>query len=960
MCNCIEIIGAKSNNLKDVDVKIPKGELTVFSGVSGSGKSSLVFDTLYSVGKQQFDELMDNSNFQSSGISKADVRDIKGLIPVVALEQKTYQKNPRSTVGTITRTLQMQQALFALAGEAQCPYCGRKLKQLPIPQIVSELMRLPEGTVVELRSPIKKKYAQNYENLMENIKKKYIGKIYIDGKPYKTSELPSLDNSKEYPIEAVLNSVVVSKALYKQILKSLETIQILTDDNPFIILHIFDDKGQPVTNESFYTQLGCCEHHMILLPLQAYHFSYNTAIGACETCLGLGVDAKAYPDFIVADPHKSIAKGALHKGVYSLVSDSLNGVILYSLSVKYGFSLDTPYEDLPKQIQDILIYGTNGEEVEMINPPNAKKQSYIVGSVRPFEGFVENLERQHRELMFRRTNGDTISNFTFEECLVECECPSCKGDRLKPPFLSITFCGRNIADYMRMPITELKAVFQEILSQEELSEDVRLIAKKFYDRVCVLYDIGLGYLNLGRPMDSVSGGEAQRIKLSSHLQSDLTGLLYIMDEPSVGLHARDVSRLIKNLKKLKEKGNTIVVVEHDLEIMKSADHIIEIGPRAGKGGGQVIAEGTVTEVMNNSQSVISPFMKDASQFAVTREPRKTTDQYLKIVDAHQNNLKHVSVDIPLHMLVCVTGVSGSGKSTLINETLVNFLLSKKYGKRLVPGKHQSIEGTEFLNNVINIDQKPIGTSKSSTVATYIGIFDQIRQIYADLPEYKERGYTAQDFSLVSKKGLRCYNCNGEGIKTIKVRYMPEIESICPVCKGDCYSEEGLKGNYKNKNIASALRMSIDEAYKFFAEHELLRSKLHVMMELGLGYLSLGQKTNTISGGEAQRLKLAFELSKKKGNKDNLYIFDEPSVGLHPLDVERLINYIDRLVTIGNSVIIIEHNLDIIKSADYIIDIGPDGGVDGGRVVAVGTPSQVSLNEKSYTGQYLKPIFKRKN
>ena len=677
MKNNIKIIGAKHNNLKNITLDIPKGKLIVFTGVSGSGKSSLVFDTLYSEGRRKFNALLEVNDYQSKGMTQANVQEIKGLTPVVALKQITSQKNPRSTVGTITRTLHMLQALFAAEGISHCPYCGHDLLQISNSKIVSELMKIKEGYSIELRSPIYRKYAQNYESLIEDVKKLYISHISIDGTVYKVSELPEFNDNQEYAIEIILDRFSIFQSHYKQIVKSLDMIKTMLDNNMMLILYLYDENGEYVKEHEIFTNLGCCEHHSILLSLQASHFSFNNPVAACDMCLGLGVDAKAYPEFMVVDSEKSIAQGALHKGIYSLIPDSLNGVILYSLSIKYGFSLDVPYKDLSDEVKDIIMYGTKGEAIEMINPPLAKKKSYIVGKTREFGGFVADLEKQHRELMFRRTNGDNITTYSFEDCLVECECPMCKGGRLKPQFLNITFQGNNIFEYTEMSIDKLKDYFGQLCDEEDISENVQVIVTDLYQRLNTICETGVPYLNIGRRMDSVSGGEAQRIKLSGHIGSDLMGLTYILDEPSIGLHARDISRLTRTLKHLRDNGNTVVVVEHELEIIKNADYIVEIGPGAGRNGGNVVAQGTLAEIWENEKSITIPYIKNPNKIPASFVIRKPNGQYLSIIDACENNLKNISLDIPLHMFVCISGVSGSGKTSLINKTLVNYLLIKK-------------------------------------------------------------------------------------------------------------------------------------------------------------------------------------------------------------------------------------------------------------------------------------------
>ena len=953
----IEIIEASEHNLKNVSVKIPKGSYTVVTGVSGSGKSSLIFDVLYSEGQRKFAEISDSyGSFYGSRLPKADVQAIKGLTPVIALEQKKALNNPRSTVGTLTGLYSSMRMLYSVLGSGKCPYCSSLLTQISASKLASVLMTLTEGYMVELRVPIKPTYKQTYESLLDSIKKQHYSRVYVDGRIYSVNEAPYLDNQREYKMEIVIDKFSIQQDLYRQLIKSIETIKSTMENSPYMCVEIIPPPDERADADKVYKDLGCCEHHIILMELSPSHFSFNGAKSACSTCFGLGSSYKALPQFMVVAPEKSIYKGALHKGVYNMTPDSLNGVILYSLSLKLGFSLDEPYECLPAKVKGILMYGTNGEKVHMVNPPDAKKKSYIVGTTREFKGFVYELERHHRDLVLRRSSGEPVTEFTFEKCLVESECPDCKGGRLKKSFLEIAVFGKTMFEVSKMPLRDLKCLFESVLEQDTLTRDIKPVVEDICYKLGLLCDIGLYYLNIGRRVDSISGGEAQRIKLASQIGSDLTGLVYILDEPSIGLHDKDVSNLIAMLKKLKDIGNTVIVVEHDLDIIRSADHVIEIGEGAGANGGTIVAMGSVEEIFKDPCSLTAQYMRNMNKIPIPSKTRPNTGKSLKVINAHENNLKHVTVQIPLYQLVCITGVSGSGKSTLINEILAKKLLAEKLNRRVLPGAHEALIGLEYINNVVSIDQKQIGTSSSSTPATYMGIFDRVRALYAQLAESLQKGYTALDYSLTRQNGLRCYNCEGKGIVVTKLQYMPDIESPCPICSGDCYSEEALRFKYKDKIIAEVLRMSVDEAYDFFYEDKLLTRKLLIMKELGLGYLSLGQKSSTISGGEAQRIKLAYELSKNKGARDNLYILDEPSTGLHPADIEKLIYCLNRLVDSSNSVMVIEHNIDIIKSADYLIDMGPNGGEDGGLVVAQGTPFEISKAPHSHTGKALKPYF----
>jgi len=952
----IRIREARQNNLKNVSIDIKHNCITTVTGVSGSGKSSLIFDVIYGEGQRKFMELSGHENtYMTDTLPKADVKEVKGLTPVVALEQKKGRSNPRSTVGTMTGLNKLINTLFAREAVGNCLKCGAELKQVSIATLVNMLMMLPEGYTVELRCPVEKRRNQSVESLLKDLKKLLVSKIYIENNEYNLDDDFEIDIEKISSLEIFLDKFTINHKLQRQILKSIE---VMTDliNNPFIHLIIRNRNGEHDRHtEEIYGKLGCCEHEYILIELNPSNFSFNDPRSACPNCLGLGFSYKANPDFLVVNPKKGLYKGALHSSIYNLVPESKNGVVLYTLSQKYGFDLYMPYEELPDRVKDILMYGTKGEKIKIINTPNAKRKSPFTGKEYVFKGFVEEMEKYHTRQTFRKSSGEEVKD--NKKCMVECECPECNGGRLKPQFLRLTVKGKNIQDVSNMQLVNLLEYCKNILNSE-IGFETKVILEELVRKLNILCDIGLYYINIDRRSDSISGGETQRIKLSKQLGSDMAGMVYILDEPSIGLHMRDVKNMVRIIKELKDNGNTVIVIEHNLDVICCGDNIIEIGPGAGKNGGEIIYNGEREGLLKCEKSLTRRYILDKNIIKPNLEKSFNFDEnnQIKIVNASQNNLKNITVSIPLNSFVCITGVSGSGKSTLINDILVKKLEYVKNRKLVTPGKHERIEGIEKIRNIINIDQSRIGTSSASTPATYMEVFDRIRVLYSKLPECAEKGYTARDFSLSSQNGLRCYKCAGKGIITTKIQYMPDIETVCPACKGECYSSEALKYKYKGKNINEVLNLSVDDAIHFFEDDSYIHKKLAVMKELGLGYLKLGQHTSTLSGGEVQRLKLAYELSKNKGNGGNLYVFDEPSTGLHVDDVRKLIDSIYMLVKNGNSVIVIEHDMDIIKSSQYVIDMGPEGGDGGGEIVAVGTPYEISKCENSYTGQFLKQYF----
>lgn len=949
----IEISGANQNNLKNVSVEIPRDKLTVITGVSGSGKSSLAFDVIYGEGQRRFlDSISTFAKSRISQLKKAKVEYVRGLSPVIAIEQKKSNNNPRSTVGTVTDISDYLRLLYATAGEGVCPECGQALKQLSAAQIAEHIQSLPGGTIVELRAPVYKSFGEDYDYTFQQLREKGYKNLLVDGEPYSLAEKRELDETRDYQIELIIDRFTLKKDTYIQITKTIEAAMLALEEDIMIKVEVIGEVDQ-----SFYTGFCCPKHHFTLCEMQPFHFSFNSPASACHTCLGVGMSYVVEPRFLVVAPEKSINRGALKNTVFNPNGrDSYKSVIMYSLSQKYGFSLDTPFHELPNHIHDILFYGTKGEPVEMLQPPFSNKKNWITGRERPFWGFVHELESWYRHYIRKSTTTEAFEPNFIKECMIEKICPECKGARLKKQRLQVTVGEKNIDQLGRMQLPELLEFLNSLHFDPKIENVATTIIREISNRLTLLIDIGLHYINLNRRSDSISGGEMQRIKMSTQISSELMGMLYVMDEPSIGLHPRDSNRVIETMKKLRDIGNTVIVVEHDLDTIKNADHIIEIGPGPGIHGGTVVAAGTLKDIMEETKSKTGQYLSGAAKIVVPKQRRNLGDHFLSIQGARENNLKNIDLDIPLGVFVCITGVSGSGKSSLINEILYKQLKINKTGARIVAGEHDFVFGADLINNVINIDQTPIGRNSKSNPATYIGLYDKIRELFAMQPEAMEKGYTAIDFSLTHANGTRCEHCAGDGILVTNLQFMADIETICPMCKGMRFSEEGLEIKYKDKSIADVLEMTVEEALQFFHDHKYLKHKLGIMNELGLGYMRLGQSSTTLSGGEAQRVKLAYELAKIKKGAHNLYIMDEPTTGLHLSDIDKLLICMNKLVDNGHTVIVIEHHLDVIKSADYIIDIGPEGGSKGGFIVAEGTPEQVTKVEASHTGMFLKEVL----
>lgn len=949
----IEISGAKQNNLKNISLEIPRDKLTVITGVSGSGKSSLAFDVLYGEGQRRFlDSISTFARSRISQVKRAKVDYIRGLSPVIAIEQKKSNSNPRSTVGTVTDINDYLRLLFSTAGTGSCPECGHPLEQLSAAQIAEHISTLPVGTVIELRAPVYKIFGEDYNYTFQQLREKGFKKLLVNGEPFNLSDKKELDETKEYSIDLIIDRFTLKKDSYIQVTKSIEAAMLSMEEDIMIKVEVIGG-----SDRSFYEGYACPEHHMFLCDMQSFHFSFNVPVSACHTCMGVGMSYVVEPRFLVVAPEKSLNKGALKNTVYNVNGkDSYRNVALYSLSQQYGFSLDTPFNELPKEIHELLFYGTKGVPLKMVQPPGSTKRNWIVGREIPFWGYVHELEHWYRQYIRRTTTTEAFEPTFIKDCMIEKICPECNGARLKKQRLQVTVGGKNIDELSRMQLPELVEFLEGLTFREDMRDVASAVIREILNRLKLLIDIGLHYISLSRRSDSISGGEMQRIKMSTQISSELMGMLYVMDEPSIGLHPRDSMKVIDTMKKLRDIGNTVIVVEHDVDTIRNADYIVEIGPGPGIHGGNVVADGSLEDIMKEPASITGQYLSGRATIPVPAKRRTLGDTFLSIQGARENNLKNVDIDIPLGVFLCITGVSGSGKSSLINEILYKQLKIDKTCARIVPGEHDFLFGSELINSVINIDQTPIGRNSKSNPATYIGIYDKIRELFAEQPEAMDKGYTALDFSLTHANGTRCEHCSGDGIIVTSLQFMADIETVCPMCKGMRFSEEGLEIKYRGKSIADVLAMTVEEALDFFKDHTYLKHKLKIMNELGLGYMCLGQSSTTLSGGEAQRVKLAYELAKIKKGAHNLYILDEPTTGLHLSDIAKLLDCLNKLVDQGHSVIVIEHHLDVIKSADYIIDLGPEGGNKGGYIVAEGTPEQVAKVGESYTGRFLQTVL----
>ena len=941
MQNFIEIKGARENNLKNIDLTIPRDKLVVLTGLSGSGKSSLAFDTIYAEGQRRYVESLSSYARMFLGqMEKPDVDYIDGLSPAISIDQKTTSKNPRSTVGTVTEIYDYLRLLWARVGTPHCPICGKEIKQQTIDQIIDQVLALPEATRIQVMAPVIRGKKGEHAKIFEDARRSGYVRCRVDGIAYDLSEEIKLEKNKKHNIEIVVDRLVIRDDITRRLTDSVEVASNLAGG--LVVINVVGEDRDILFSQNY----ACEDCGVSIEELTPRMFSFNNPFGACPTCTGLGSQLKVDPDLVIPNKNLSILEGAITaSGWNNIKSDGISRMYFEALAKKYRFKLDTPVKDLSPEVLDVILYGTKGEELTLhYDQPRGKGTLH-----QAFEGICNNLERRYKE-----TQSDAVRK-ELEDCMSQSPCPTCHGRRLRRESLAVTVGGIDIDTFCHKSVTEALDFMEHL----ELTETQQMIAaqilKEIKNRLGFLRSVGLQYLTLSRSAASLSGGESQRIRLATQIGSSLMGVLYILDEPSIGLHQRDNDKLLKTLQDLRDLGNTLLVVEHDEDTMRAADYIVDVGPGAGVHGGEIVAAGTPEEVMNTPGSITGDYLAGRRKIPVPDHRREGNGKHLKIFGARENNLRGVDVDIPLGTFTCVTGVSGSGKSSLVNEILYKKLGADLNRVKVRPGKHDRIEGEEYLDKVIDIDQSPIGRTPRSNPATYTGLFNDIRELFASTQDAKTRGYGPGRFSF-NTRGGRCEACQGDGLLKIEMHFLPDIYVPCEVCKGKRYNRETLEVRYKGKNIYEVLEMTVDEALPFFENIPKLYNRLKTLEEVGLGYVKLGQSSTTLSGGEAQRVKLATELSKRSTGK-TIYILDEPTTGLHSYDVQRLIDVLQKLVDAGNTVVVIEHNLDVIKTADHIIDLGPEGGDGGGTIVCTGTPEEVAACPQSYTGQYLKRMLK---
>ena len=938
----IYVKGARENNLKNVDVTIPRDKLVVLTGLSGSGKSSLAFDTIYAEGQRRYVESLSSYARMFLGqMEKPDVDYIDGLSPAISIDQKTTSKNPRSTVGTVTEIYDYLRLLWARVGTPHCPICGKEIKQQTIDQIIDQVLALPEATRIQVMAPVIRGKKGEHAKVLEDARRSGYVRCRVDGIAYDLGEEIKLEKNKKHNIEIVVDRLVIREDITRRLTDSVEVASNLSGG--LVIINVVGEDRDILFSQNY----ACEDCGVSIEELTPRMFSFNNPFGACPACTGLGSQLKVDPERIIPNKNLSILEGAITaSGWNNIKSDGISRMYFDALAKKYRFKLDTPMKDLSNEVMDVILYGTKGEELTLhYDQPRGKGTLH-----QAFEGICNNLERRYKE-----TQSDAVRR-ELEDCMSECPCPVCQGRRLRRESLAVTVGGLDIDSFSRKSVTDALDFVEHL----ELTETQMMIAerilKEIKSRLGFLQSVGLQYLTLSRGAGSLSGGESQRIRLATQIGSSLMGVLYILDEPSIGLHQRDNDMLLKTMQNLRDLGNTLLVVEHDEDTMRAADYIIDVGPGAGVHGGEIVAAGTPEEVMNTPGSITGDYLSGRRKILVPKERRKGNGKLLRVIGAAENNLRNIDVDFPLGTFICVTGVSGSGKSSLVNEILYKKLGADLNRTKTRAGKHQRIEGEEFLDKVIDIDQSPIGRTPRSNPATYTGLFNDIRDLFASTQDAKARGYGPGRFSF-NTRGGRCEACQGDGLLKIEMHFLPDIYVPCEVCKGKRYNRETLEVRYKGKNIYEVLDMTVDEALPFFENLPKIYNRLKTLEEVGLGYVKLGQASTTLSGGEAQRVKLATELSKRSTGK-TIYILDEPTTGLHSYDVQRLIDVLQKLVDAGNTVVVIEHNLDVIKTADHIIDLGPEGGDGGGTIVCTGTPEEVAACPQSYTGQYLKRMLEQ--
>ncbi len=940
--NYIRIRGAKENNLKNIDLEIPRDQFVVLTGLSGSGKSSLAFDTIYAEGQRRYMESLSSYARQFLGqMEKPNVESIEGLPPAISIDQKSTNRNPRSTVGTVTEIYDYFRLLYARIGIPHCPECGKEIRKQTVDQMVDEIMSLPQGTKIQLLAPVVRGRKGEHVKLFEQAKRSGYVRVRVDGNLYELTEEIKLEKNNKHNIEIVVDRLVVKEGIEKRLTDSIENVLKLAEG----LLYVDVIDGEQLT---FSQNFACPDCSISIDEIEPRVFSFNNPFGACPECHGIGIKMEFSEELLIGDPTKSIIDGAVSAPGWQSVVDkgSYTRCIMEALAKEYNFDLSTPYNELTDEVRNMFIYGTDGKSVKVHYRGQRGVGVYDV----VFEGLIRNVERRYRE------TGSESAKQEYESFMLTTPCSMCKGKRLKKEALAVTVGDKNIADVTEYAIHQL-AHFMEHLSLTSMQQKIgEVVLKEIKSRIRFLMDVGLDYLTLARATGSLSGGEAQRIRLATQIGSGLVGVAYILDEPSIGLHQRDNDKLLKTLKNLMDLGNTLIVVEHDEDTMFAADYIVDIGPGAGEHGGEVVATGTAEDIMNTEESITGAYLSGRLKIPVPKKRRKPTG-FLTIRGANENNLKNIDVDIPLGVMTCVTGVSGSGKSSLVTEILYKRLARDLNRARCIPGKHADMIGIDQLDKVIDIDQSPIGRTPRSNPATYTGVFDQIRDLFASTQDAKMRGYSKGRFSF-NVKGGRCEACSGDGILKIEMNFLPDIYVPCEVCGGKRYNRETLEVHYKGKNIYDVLNMTIEEAVRFFENVPSIRRKIETLNDVGLSYLRLGHPSTSLSGGEAQRIKLATELSKRSTGK-TIYILDEPTTGLHFADVHKLIDILKRFSDTGNTVVVIEHNLDVIKTADYIIDIGPEGGDKGGTVIAKGTPEAIIKNKNSYTGMYVKKYLENK-